>query len=53
MEGGYTFLFHNNILLYEIGSIVLKANRSYYYILLQYSEYQRLILTILYFLLKA
>jgi len=39
MESGYAFLFQNNILRFEIRSIVLKANGSYYYILLQYDEY--------------
>jgi len=43
MEGGYIFLFWNNILLFEIGSDVLKANASHYYVLFQYDEYQSLI----------
>jgi hypothetical protein len=30
MEGGYTFLFWNKKLLFEIGSIVLKANGNDY-----------------------
>ena len=43
MEGGYIFLFRNNILLFEIGWDVLKANASHYYVLFQYDEYQSLI----------
>jgi hypothetical protein len=38
MEGGYTFLFRNKNLLFEIGSIVWKANGNYY-ILYQYDEW--------------
>jgi len=40
MEGGYIFLFWDNILLFEIGSVMLKANASHYYILFQYDEYR-------------
>jgi len=53
MEGGYTFLLQSNILLFEIGSVVMKANGSHYYILFQCDQYQSLIYTILYFSLQT